>query len=221
MEKKSILLVDNDPTSSGELFTALVRAGHSVTDTSKPEFAAEILRDRSFNVAIVDVLTSKAKDFDLIELLRSGWANPLIIALADFEAIAVRKAVISRGANHFIKKPVDMDHLLGLISPARDFSGRVEGVDILEFLQFMLLTGKRTIVEIKSQTGRSCTLYLDGGAIVHAQFENLEGEKAVYKGLSLQGGQFTNLPWIAPPKRTISKPGQFLLMEAARIRDEL
>ncbi len=221
MEKKTILLVDPDPESTMTLFAALVKAGFSVTDTPRSDYALDIIAKRSFHVGIVDVLASKSGDVDLIPLLRSSWTNPLIIAMADFNALAVKKAVIGRGANHFINKPVDVKHLLSLISPKpQKFSGQIEGVDILEYLQFMLLTGSRTIVRLESPESPACLLFLEGGNVVHATSGAVEGEQALFECLRLSGGSFTNLPWNEPPRRTISKPGEFMLLEAARIRDE-
>jgi DNA-binding NtrC family response regulator len=220
VEKKSILLVDPDRESSRNIMVGLVKAGHSVTETSRADYALKIVRNRTFDVAIVDVLTSRVGEEDLITLLRKEWTDPLIIATADFSALSVKKAVIGRGANHFLNKPIDVNQLLDLISPPSGFSGQVEGVDILEYLQFMLLTGTKTIVEVRSQAGHLCRLYLDSGNVVHADDGQIKGEDAVYRSLSFKGGKFSNLPWAEPEQRTINKPGDFLLMEAARRRDE-
>ncbi|MBM3299791.1 MAG: DUF4388 domain-containing protein, partial [Deltaproteobacteria bacterium] len=49
----------------------------------------------------------------------------------------------------------------------------------------------------------------------------LQGEEALYRCLTFKSGSFSSLPWIAPEKATIKKPGMLLLVEAARKRDEL
>jgi len=222
MNKKTILVVDSDPANSRSLFAALVKAGHSVTDTPRPEYALEIVGHRSFDVVILDVMCSRVGDADLIALARESWTDPLIIAMADFETLAVKKGVMKRGADHFINKPVDVAALLSLIEqPASTtFWGQVEGVDILEFLQFMLMTGKQTIVKIQSKGGTSCKLYIEGEGIVHAVSGALEGEEALYQCACSKGGTFTNLPWHDPVKKTISSSREFLLVEMARRRDE-
>jgi hypothetical protein len=43
---------------------------------------------------------------------------------------------------------------------------------------------------------------------------------ALYGLLALPGGQFTLQPFAQPPRRTVNGQYQFLLMEAARLRDE-
>ena len=218
--RKRILVVDPEPDSAWDLCAGLVKAGHRVTDTLKAEYAIEIIQTRVFDAAILDVLASRVGDMDLIQLLRTDRGNPLIIAIADFEALAVRKSVINRGADHFLSKPVDMARLLALISPQPSFSGKIEGVDILEYLQFMLLTGKKTVVEVSSGDGRCCRLFLEQGNMCHAVLEETEGEEAFFQCVRFKEGRFTNLPWTKPVRNTITRPAGFLLVEAARIRDE-
>ncbi|MFC1834956.1 response regulator [Thermodesulfobacteriota bacterium] len=220
MGKKSILVVDKDPINTRNLFRSLVKAGYSVTDTPTAKFAWEILQHRSFDVAILDVLTSRQGELDLIGKLREDWSDPLVIVMADFESHTIQESVIRRGADHIIGKPVDIAKLISLISPPPVFSGKVAGVDILEYLQFMLLTGKKTILEVRSQGGYACKLFLNDGNVVHADDGKLEGEDAFYKCLSAEGGTFSNLAWSDPGKTTIAKPGEMLLFEAARKRDE-
>jgi len=218
--RKRILVVDPEPDSAWDLCAGLVKAGHRVTDTLKAEYALEFIQTRVFDAAILDVLVSRVGDIDLIQLLRTEGGNPLIIAIADFEALAVRKSIINRGADHFLSKPVDMSRLLALMSQQPTFSGKVEGVDILEYLQFMLLTGKKTVVEVSSAEGQCCKLFLDQGNMCHAVLGDIQGEEAFFQCVRFKEGRFTNLPWSKPVRNTITRPAGFLLVEAARIRDE-
>lgn len=219
--KKSILVVDKDKNSAQQLFAGLVRAGYTVTDTNSADDAFEILKNRSFDAAIVDVLTCRAGEQDLIGELLNDWSRPVIIAVADFTSMAIQKAVVNRGAHHFLNKPVKISHVVKLLTPEPSFSGKVAGVDLLEYLQFMLLTGKKTVVEIKGDRGQTCTLFLSDGRVVHAVAGDVEGEEAFYLSLSFETGKFQNLPWSEPSHITISMPGEYLLLEAARKRDEL
>lgn len=218
--KKSILVVDKDRQSAQRLFAGLVRAGFTVTDTNCADDASAILKTRSFDAAVVDVLTCRAGEQDLIGELLNDWSQPVIIAIADFKSMAIRKAVVNRGAHHFLNKPVRITDLVKLVSPEPTFSGRVEGVDLLEYLQFMLLTGKKTIVQISGDRGQVCLLFLADGRVVHAVSGDVEGEEAFYLSLSFERGRFQNIPWSEPPYVSISKSGEYLLLEAARKRDE-
>lgn len=218
-DKKSILVVDEDPNHAWALCEGLTRAGHTVTDVPKPQHALTIMADRRFEVAIVDVFSLKVGDIDLVHHLSKLWPPPLIVVMADFAALAVKKAVIRRGANHFVGKPVDVDHLLAVISPPTAFCGTVHGVDILEYIQFMLLSGQRTVLEVHSEREGLCRLFFDKGDVVHAVSQDRMGEEAFYQCTGFKGGRFVNLPWSEPQRRSIERPGELMLVEAARRRD--
>ncbi|MBI5570509.1 MAG: response regulator [Desulfomonile tiedjei] len=219
-EKRSILLVDGDTRHSWDLCTGLAKAGHVVTDIQTLSGAVNAVKNRGFEVAILDVPTIQGRDLELFAMLRRGWNRPLIIAMADFNTLVVKKLVTSRGADHFISKPVDLDELLDLMFPPSGFEGRLDGFDILEYLQFILLTGKKTVVEVRASKGRSCKLYCMDGDIVHATSDTLAGEEAFFQSVGFQGGVLTSQPWEAPERRTINRRGEYLLIEAARRRDD-
>ena len=219
--KKSILIVDRDRQSAQRLFAGLVRAGFTVTDTNSADDAHAILKERSFDAAVVDVLTCRAGEHDLIGELLADWSHPVIIAVADFKAMAIPKAVTNRGAHHFLNKPVEIADLVELLSPEPAFSGRVDGVDLLEYIQFMLLTGRKTVVQISGDRGQMAQLFLVNGSVIHAVSGDVEGEEAFYISMSFERGKFQNLSWREPSHASISKSAEHLLLEAARKRDEL
>lgn len=220
-EKRSVLVLDRDTRHSWDLCEGLVRAGHTVTDVQTVNYALEEVRKRSFEAAILDVLTMSDRDEELFGLLRESWTRPVIVAMADFGALVVKKQVTRRGAHHFISKPVDVDELLDLMFPEPFIKGQLDGFDILEYLQFILLTGKKTVVALKAGPDRFCKLYCMNGDIVHAVSDTLLGEEAFFGAVGLHGGTLTTLAWEEPRQRTIMKPGEFMLIEAARRRDDL
>jgi len=63
-------------------------------------------------------------------------------------------------------------------------------------------------------------VFVKDGQITHAQCAGRKGEEAFNQLLSLTGGEFDLLPFTEPPEQTISGSWEFLLMEAARQRDE-
>jgi CheY-like chemotaxis protein len=219
-ERKSILLVDPDPKHAWDVCEGLTRAGHSVTDTPTAQDAELMVRERSFDFAILDVLSTKVNNTDLIAMVKASWAHTVVIAMADFEFLAIRKAVIKRGANHYVAKPVDVDYLLTIISPPPSFSGKVDGIDILEYIQLTMLTGKTFVLHVQSSAEGWCDLYFNKGNIVHAIGHDAEGEEAFFKCTQFRGGRFATLSWTEPLKTTISRPGDVLIMKAAQRRDE-
>jgi len=94
-------------------------------------------------------------------------------------------------------------------------------IDVLDVVQMMLLSGQSLVLEVMSHEGRRGLLYISNGEICHAKCGGLEGEEALYWALGLRSGSFSTLAWVAPERTTIDRPGQMLLVEAARRRDEL
>jgi hypothetical protein len=99
------------------------------------------------------------------------------------------------------------------------FSGEVEGIDILEFVQFLMLSGKKTRLDVSDSNGDECQIHLDDGRIVQAKYGNMEGVEAFFECMNLNEGRFSAKPFDEPVEETIMEPGDFLIFEAARRRD--
>ncbi len=104
---------------------------------------------------------------------------------------------------------------------SREFSGKIHGVDVLDFVQFVMLTGKKTIIQIRSSDGKEGHLYLDRGKVLHAVQGDLRGPEAFFACMNFPGGEFLARDWGDPVEHTIEEHGDFMIFEAARRRDEL
>ena len=100
------------------------------------------------------------------------------------------------------------------------YSGMVEGVDILDYIQWILLDRRRTVLEISLPNRTACKVYMKEGQILHATNGELEGEEALYSSMMFPRGKFVHLAWTEPDRKTIRKTGTQLLLESARRRDE-
>jgi hypothetical protein len=137
---------------------------------------------------------------------------------------ALRQVVESKGTVCYLEKPLDFDLLKRLLTqtPTKDaFCGTIEQIDILDYLQLMMLSGKQAVLEVISCDGRKGELFIEKGEVRHALCGGFEGEEAVYECLAFQSGTFRNHPWRDPGRITVDKPGEFLLIEAARKRDDM
>lgn len=132
------------------------------------------------------------------------------------------------GVDRVLGKPIKVSQLLEAIteeigkSCASDvFSGKIDRIDLLEYVQLLLLNGHKAVLEILPRQGAKGLIFLDKGEIRHAMCGDLQGEEALYRCLSFKGGTFSNLPWVEPDAETVNKSAMFLLVEAARRRDEI
>jgi hypothetical protein len=111
-------------------------------------------------------------------------------------------------------------HRLQRKKPQYLYSGKVEGVDILDYIQWMLVEGRQTVLEVRPEEGMPCTLYLSDGKVLHVRSLEMFGEDAFYRLVQSPRGEFSHAPWTEPETVSIEKAGMQLLFEAARLRDE-
>ncbi len=221
--KDSILLVDDDPETVWALGRYFTRAGFPVTTCGDGEEAISVLESRHFDTVITDIQMPRLNGLALVDWLRRNRSGTRVVVITAFGGPSIRHLSVSKGAVLYLEKPVDPDLLVSALSSTKEenaFSGSIDKIDILDYLQLMILTGRRVVLEVSSMDGKRGVIFIDDGEVRHAQCGLLEGEEALFKCLSFKGGSFVNLPWREPETTTINKPGDFLLMEAARKRDE-
>jgi hypothetical protein len=138
-----------------------------------------------------------------------------------------RKNSMELGAVLFLQKPNTDDGLNSLFAvldalaaagPQSGFRGVMQ-VGLHDVLQMECLARKSSILLISTGNRRG-QIYVCDGEIIHAESGPLQGEMALYGLLGLSGGEFTLQPFAEPQRRSVSGNYEFLLMEAARLRDE-
>jgi CheY-like chemotaxis protein len=221
--KQTILVVDDDPEVAWSLGKYFTRAGFSVTTCGDGEDAIALLKVRTFDTVITDIQMPRLNGLALVDWLRANRPGTKVVVITAFGGPSIRHLSVRKGAILYLEKPIDPDLLAEALLSSKEetaFSGNIESIDILDYLQLMLLVGKQVVLEVSSKSGGRGLIFIDRGEVRHAECEGLYGESALFKCLCFEGGSFLNLPWTEPGKITIRKPGDFLLMEAARKRDE-
>ncbi|MFH1118171.1 MAG: response regulator [Pseudomonadota bacterium] len=105
------------------------------------------------------------------------------------------------------------------VSETHEKGAYVNGIDIVDYFRFVLLTGRPTVLEVFTDKGVAGRIYVRNGRVLHAQYGELQGDQALYRCLASQGGSFLNRPWREPMRFSINKPGGLVLAEAALRRD--
>lgn len=221
--KRTILLVDDDIEVRWEVGRFLTRAGYAVMACADGVEAVELLGERDFDAVICGIGMKGTFGLELIDWVRMKRPHTRLVVMTGVRSAELKELILSKGAAVYLEKPVDHRLLIeALCSTETDgtFWGTIEGIDILDYVQLMLLTGKEVVLEVRSRNGLRGMLYMCNGAIRHAVCGDLEGEEAAYCCMNFPGGSFANLPWQEPARTTISKSGDFLLIEAARRRDD-
>jgi DNA-binding NtrC family response regulator len=113
-----ILLVDDEPTILLGLSHLLRRAGAEVTPCVSREEAEDAIQKQAFDLALLDVRLSGTETragLDLLSLLKQRSPLAYVIIMTAFGTDDIRREAMARGASFYCDKPLNLDHLLGLI----------------------------------------------------------------------------------------------------------
>jgi len=89
-----------------------------VTPCLSRDEAMEAIRKQVFDLALLDVRLSGTEitaGLDLLALLKERSPQTYVIVMTAFETDEIRREAMARGASHYCDKPLNLDHLLGLV----------------------------------------------------------------------------------------------------------
>ncbi|MCX7866657.1 MAG: response regulator [Limisphaera sp.] len=227
-----VLFVDDDPVflqTVAELMSGLSQGRWEILTAGNASEALQVLHSRPVDLVVLDVEMQAIDGIQVLSLLNRSHPHLQKAVLTGYATENYRAACLAQGAELFLEKPTRpegwasvhaaLQQLLDF-PPERGFRGVLRRVGLTDILQLECLGKSSSVLEVTagSVTGR---IYIDQGRIVHAELGEATGEAAFYRLLALPGGQFVVQPFREPPERSIGSPWEFLLMEAARLRDEL
>lgn len=227
-----VLFVDDDPAfleSVGGLFLAWSGGTWTVHTAATTAQALQLLRERPLDLAVVDLQMPVMDGVQFLGLLSRSYPTLRKIILTGFATDTSRAAALDQGAELFLEKPRSQDGYETLFATLNElaslphqegFRGVLRQVGLPDLIQMECLGRKSSVLEVANGQVRGL-IYVDQGAIVHAQLGTIRGEPAFNNLLCLRGGEFNLKPFTPPPERSISAQWEFLLMEAVRMRDEL
>ena len=227
-----ILFVDDDPDFLAmiqDFFATLGEQIWQIHCVTSADQALEFLKVRKIDLVVTDVNMPMLDGIQFLHIL--GRSHPdlkkaVITANATEEK---RSACLAEGAELFIEKPRSPEGLKSIFvmleeliswTPQEGFQGMLRRVGLPDVIQMECLGRNSSILEIHNLQLRG-RVYIEDGRIIHAQAGEKEGEAAFYQLLALPSGEFQLQPFESPPKCTIEGQWEFLLMEAARMRDEM
>jgi CheY-like chemotaxis protein len=230
-KQNQVLFVDDDDVflgTIGDLFSAWSHGGWQIHCAGSADQALEILKAQKIDLAVLDANMPVLDGVQFLRILTRRHPELKKVMLTGLATEERRSACLANGAELFIEKPRSSDGLKSVFKmlnelmtwqPREGFQGMLRKVGLQDVIQMECLGRNSCILEISDQQ-MSGRIYIEDGSLIHSVVGNLTGEKALQKILSLTGGAFQLLPFEKPPQRSINGPWEFLLMEAARVRDE-
>ena len=115
MINKQILLVEDDEIFAQVIGRALVHRDYAVTHAKDSEHARELIAERQYNYAILDLNLGRETSLNLIPLLKESHQNIRILMLTGYASITTAVEAIKLGADNYLAKPSDADEILAAL----------------------------------------------------------------------------------------------------------
>jgi CheY-like chemotaxis protein len=229
---KTVLFVD-DSTDFIELITSLAQQSKAnqwnVLSASTTAQALRYLGAHNVDLAVLDLRMPIVDGIQFLQLIHRKHPQMKKALLSSYPDDARRQNATQYGAELVLTKPLDyanfevlfetLDELLHTQSE-EGFRGVLRKIGLEDILQMECLSRHTSLLEVTGN-GEHGKIYIQQGKIVHAEFGRASGEQALNRLLGLKGGQFHHATYVEPEARTIEASWEFLLMEAARQKDEL
>jgi CheY-like chemotaxis protein len=229
--KRRVLFVDDEPAFLDMIAQAFTYWGaglweiHQAVEVSQ---ALRVLQQHKIDLVVVDIRMPTVDGIQLLRLMRRKYPQLLKAVLTGYGNEEYRAACLAEGAELFLEKPRSPDGLQSLYAaltelvkwqPEQGFRGVLRKVSLEDVLQMECLGRNSSVLEVTAGSGRG-QIFVKDGSIIHAQIGGIEGDAAFHQILDLRGGEFQLKPYADPPQTTIQGQWEYLLMEAARKRDE-
>lgn len=121
----SVLVVEADESLKAQLHDSLKDHGYHVTSAGTAHDALELLEQIRFDIILIDVELPAMSGLDLYLAIKrlTPAALAIMISGADEEFLELAQKAVDQTAYTFVRKPLDLDHLLHLLE--RIYSQRV------------------------------------------------------------------------------------------------
>jgi CheY-like chemotaxis protein len=226
-----LLFVDDDGdflTMIRDFFASLGEKSWQIHCASSADQALELLKTRKVDLVVSDVNMPMLDGIQFLHILNRSHPDLKKAVITANATEEKRSACLAEGAELFIEKPRSPEGLKSIFimleelitwTPREGFQGVLRRVGLQDVIQMECLGRNSSVLEIHNQQLRG-RIYIEEGRIIHARAGIEVGENAFYRLLSLPSGEFQLHPFELPSQRTIEGQWEFLLMEAARVRDE-
>ncbi|MDF2692295.1 MAG: Chemotaxis protein methyltransferase CheR [Labilithrix sp.] len=117
-----VLVVDDNEDACELLTVVLETRGHAVTVARDGERAVALLREQSFDVAIIDIGLPLVDGLDVARRARAlgEGRSPFLVALTGYASASDRERSRRAGFDIHLAKPVDIDALVDVIARRRE-----------------------------------------------------------------------------------------------------
>ena len=118
MSRIRVLFIDDDEAILKTLCAYFEHEGHEALHASSGEAGIRIWRESKPDVTVVDMAMPEVSGFDVLQVLRGDGA--MMIVLTAFGDIESAMTAMKLGAESFLTKPIEMEHLVHAVVNAAE-----------------------------------------------------------------------------------------------------
>ncbi len=229
MDKNKILLAFKDDEETQKSMGYLSNAGFEVSTVKDGARALELAIGEVPSIIVTDLDLPVINGERIFHILRNNPHTSKIPFLFVSDGIADIKG-FRAGVDIFLLRPLNMEELYGRIrqtlslkngsqAGGKELEGRLAHMSVPDILQFLHLNKKEGELRITSAEMRGIVL-IKGGEIYNCILDGAEKEKALFRMLQWNEGNFEFIPGTVSVRKKIRSTTGNLLMEGMRQIDE-
>jgi CheY-like chemotaxis protein len=228
--RHKILVVDDDPAVLElyrELLSQLPSRPEIFTTTSGAR-ALSMLKSEPFRLLLCDLKMPKMDGLQVLSIVRRSFPELRTVVITAVHNEEFRSRAYDLGVDLFWLKPDTQQNMEMFLQCIESLLGRddesgfrgVQSKSLMDLIQMECLSQSSTVLRITrgSLSGR---IWISSGDLIDAETDGVRGESAFRRILEWKSGTFENLPAEPGRERTITKPANALLLEAAQAMDEI
>ena len=112
MEKKKILVVDDEEIVRYSLVNILKAQGYEVDDVSTAEKALEVFHEKKYHLVLTDLVLEGMGGLELLENIKVISPRTLVIVITGYGSIRTAVTALRLGVYDYLLKPCDEEELI-------------------------------------------------------------------------------------------------------------
>jgi two-component system response regulator AtoC len=120
MERKKILIVDDEEAMRHMLTLILKREGYEVQSAEKGSEALHLVDSESFDFMLLDVVMPEMNGLDLLQALKKKKVESTVIMMSAYGNLDTAVEAMKRGAYDYVSKPFRPDEILLTLRKAEE-----------------------------------------------------------------------------------------------------
>ncbi|MDM8544373.1 response regulator [Desulfococcaceae bacterium HSG9] len=221
-----LLIVDDESEVTEVLCDALApdRDIYEIITADNGSEALAILNREEITLVLSDVMMPEINGIELLDKIKRRFPDIGVILMSGYGTDEMRATIKQIDCLRFIEKPFAISELRQLLreninKQQQGFTGTLNNIELIDIIQMCCLSVASMAIQVTQNLYKGVIVISDG-EIIHAVCDNKTGTDAFHEIISWEGGSFQTLRKPSETVVSIKQTSQFLLMEAARLKDE-